>query len=61
MTNILNAKRRRAIFKIEHFERSCFMSIDNSIFRVPDSLVVRNYDEEEVLPSYRTEFMRDRD
>lgn len=32
-----------------------------SLFRVPEKLVVRKYDSEENLPDYRTEFMRDRD
>lgn len=33
----------------------------NNFFSVPDSLVVRHYDEGDTLPPYRTEFMRDRD
>lgn len=30
-------------------------------FNVPDSLIVRHYDDGDTLPEYRTEFMRDRD
>lgn len=37
------------------------MSNENKLFNVPDSLVVRHYDEGDTLPEYRTEFMRDRD
>lgn len=35
-------------------------TVDN-FFNVPDSLVVRHYNEGDTLPPYRTEFMRDRD
>lgn len=34
---------------------------DFSLFNVPDSLITRYYPEENTLPGYRTEFMRDRD
>lgn len=37
------------------------MTSVNQIFNVPNSLVIRYYDEEDDLPKYRTEFMRDRD
>ncbi len=37
------------------------MAIVNAIFNIPDSLVVRHYNEGDTLPEYRTEFMRDRD
>lgn len=37
------------------------MAIVNAIFNIPDSLVVRHYNEGDALPPYRTEFMRDRD
>ena len=33
----------------------------NKIFTVPDSLVIRHCGERDILPEYRTEFMRDRD
>lgn len=34
---------------------------DFSLFNVPDSLITRYYPEENTLPGYRTQFMRDRD
>lgn len=37
------------------------MTKDTSIFNVPESFITRHYDEENSLPEYRTEFMRDRD
>ncbi len=37
------------------------MTSVNHIFKVPNNLVIRYYDEEDTLPEYRTEFMRDRD
>lgn len=37
------------------------MPSDNYILRVPDSLIVRHYEERDTLPEYRTDFMRDRD
>lgn len=37
------------------------MAKDVNIFNVPSSLISRCYDEEQNLPKYRTDFMRDRD
>ena len=37
------------------------MSETTRIFNIPDCLVTRHYNEGDVLPEYRTEFMRDRD
>lgn len=37
------------------------MRKSNFIFNVPRKLVKRHYNDESILPQYRTEFMRDRD